>query len=192
MIKILQSISLALVSVGLLTSCGGGDKVKVADDLEKFQKWQLMESSLGQPVATIMSYDYNIIDSVPIAMQIIYSQIPMTNGIKNNSDLNDLWGISFVLLNISADKGNIETPKFDNGINSIKLSNDHGYQRDIKVFNIVNEALTVVYSKPKQVPEEVEQTLRDICNYENVAISAKLNDGKQYTWKFHSHLDLPK
>ena len=180
--KVFQSVILALASVALLSSCGGGVKVV---DTEPLQKWQQFNED-GTPVVSIFSYNYNMIDGVPTAMQIIYAPNNAPDIIGGN-----MWGIAFMLVNISKDKDNTETPTFDSTVKSITMANELGGSRGVKVLNGGENVLNVAFSEIKEVPREVEETMRNLCDYKDVAITAKLSNGKQYTWKFHSHLDLP-
>lgn len=179
--KCIAIIGMAIV----VASCGGNGsnhKFDFMDGYKESQKWHRIDNN-GTPLLSIISYNQNVIDNAPIVMDIHYS--PFHNPYTGE----EVWGISFSLVNIQ--KGQIGgTPTFAKDQKYITLQNEKGDVLTIRVISNGDNNLIVESSSFQQLPKEVEETLYFLAGNNDVGITAYLSNGKKYTWKFHSYLDL--
>ena len=167
---------LPILSFFLFVNCGGNKANQ--DFFDKAQTWIKVEESDGNQRLGLSSYDVNEIDGIPMALALWISEDKI-----NNSPL-----IFFTLNNVSQKIVSGDTLEFNKSQETINLKNQE-FPEGIATFVLIPGSdprnIIIMSNTDDNRKEELENILAYILNSEDLSVTAKLNNNKEYSWHFH-------
>lgn len=175
--KTLTKLYCLIMMVLIMASCSGEKEGSTAQEFGLSEIWEVNDTS----EMNIVSNNFYDIDGMRTIMAILY--------FPNDEFGEDLNLLSFSIYTPDSIHGK-NSPKFAPDIQSLEIKNNEGEVLTVPVFLLDNKLLIRVPSTDYEtVARENAYVFTFMCYSKEISIKTKLNNGKEYTWKFNSYVN---
>ena len=161
-----------------MTSCSKEKEGSSAEEFGLAETWVALKDNTEYDIVSKNFYD---IDGLRTVMTITY---------KTNDEFGkELYLLEFAIGTPDNIYGKV-APNFDSDTHSLEIKNNEGKTLSVPVY-FVNNNLFIKMSTLdyETVSKENAYVFTFMCYSKEISIKTKLNNGKEYTWKFNSFVE---